>query len=359
MSHPSSPLAAALLAALLAAGASAFAQTPPPAPPAETPPPPAAQPQPETQPPAATPAPAAPAQPEPLAPEKLPAVVAKVNGQEIKKDELLAQVKGAPGTVEGGLNAAYARQVLDTLIARTLLRQEALAQGVTVTDEEVKKEVDSLRGQFPSPEAFAQALAAEGMNEEQLLARARQEFLVQKYVESKVAPKVTVTDESAKAFYDQNQDRMKTPERLHLRHILVGFEPTATPEDKQKAKTEADDVLAKVKAGGDFAALAKEHSDDPGSKETGGDLAWIAAGQTVEPFEKAAFALKDQEVSGVVETRFGYHVIQRLETQPAGVMPFDQVKERIRQFLKQRDTQQALQAEIQALRAKGKVETFI
>jgi peptidyl-prolyl cis-trans isomerase C len=357
MSHPSSPLAAALLAALLAGAAPGLAQTPPPAPPAETPPPAAQPPAATPAPPAATPAPAP--QPEPLAPEKLPAVVAKVNGQEIKKDELLAQVKGSPGLADGALNAAYARQVLDTLIARTLLRQEALAQGVTVTDEEVKKEVDSLRAQFPTPEAFAQALAAEGMNEEQLLARARQEFLVQKYVESKVAPKVTVTDESAKAFYDQNQDRMKTPERLHLRHILVGFEPTATPEDKQKAKTEADDVLAKVKAGGDFAALAKEHSDDPGSKETGGDLAWIAAGQTVEPFEKAAFALKDQEVSGVVETRFGYHVIQRLETQPAGVMPFDQVKERIRQFLKQRDTQQALQAEIQALRAKGKVETFI
>ena len=249
--------------------------------------------------------------------------------------------------------------MLDTLIARTLFRQEALAQGLTVTDEEVKKEIDSLRGQFPTPDAFTKALAAEGMNEQQLLERARQEFLVQKYVETKVASKITVTDESVKTFYDQNQDQMKVPERLHLRHILVGVEPTASPEDKQKAKTEADEVLAKLKAGGDFAALAKEHSDDPGSKEKAGDLSWIAQGQTVEPFEKAAFALKDQEVSGVVETRFGYHVIQRLETQAAGVVPFDHVKERIRSFLKQRDTQQALQAEIQALRAKGKVETFI
>ncbi|MGH9362322.1 MAG: peptidylprolyl isomerase, partial [Thermoanaerobaculia bacterium] len=291
--------------------------------------------------------------------EKLPAVIAKVNGVEIKKDELLAQVKGSPGVAEGSLNATVARQVLDTLIARALLRQEALAQGVTVTDDEVKKEIDNLRGQFATPEAFTQALAAEGMSEQQLLERARQEFLVQKYVETKVAPKVAVSDEAAKAFYDQNQDRMKTPERLHLRHILVGVEATATPEDKQKAKTEADAVLAKVKAGGDFAALAKEHSDDPGSKESGGDLNWISKGQTVEPFEKAAFALKDQEVSGVVESRFGYHVIQRLETQAAGVVPFEQVKERIREFLKQRETQQALQAEIQALRAKGKVETFI
>jgi len=347
MSHPSSKLAPALLAALLAAAVPVLAQAPPapPASPAETPPSPAVAP--------------APPEPAALAPAKLPAVVAKVNGHEIKKDELLAQVKGVSGTGDGSLNAAYVRQVLDTLIARTLFRQEALAQGLTVTDDEVKKEIDSLRGQFPSPDAFTKALAAEGMNEQQLLERARQEFLVQKYVETKVASKITVADESVKAFYDQNQDQMKVPERLHLRHILVGVEPTASPEDKQKAKAEADEVLAKLKGGGDFAALAKEHSDDPGSKEKAGDLSWIAQGQTVEPFEKAAFALKDQEVSGVVETRFGYHVIQRLETQAAGVVPFDHVKERIRTFLKQRDTQQALQAEIQALRAKGKVETFI
>lgn len=347
MSHPSSNLAPALLAALLATAVPVLAETPPapPAPPAETPPPPAAAP--------------APPEPAALAPEKMPSVVAKVNGHEIKKDELLAQVKGVSGTADGSLNAAYVRQVLDTLIARTLFRQEALAQGLTVTDDEVKKEIDSLRGQFPSPDAFTKALAAEGMNEQQLLERARQEFLVQKYVETKVASKITVTDESVKTFYDQNQDQMKVPERLHLQHILVGVEPTASPEDKQKAKAEADEVLAKLKSGGDFAALAKEHSDDSGSKEKAGDLSWIAQGQTVEPFEKAAFALKDQEVSGVVETRFGYHVIQRLETQAAGVVPFDHVKERIRTFLKQRDTQQALQAEIQALRAKGKVETFI
>ncbi|HEX5759419.1 MAG TPA: peptidylprolyl isomerase [Thermoanaerobaculia bacterium] len=352
MSHRSPQLAAALVAALLTAEP-ALAQAPKPAeaPPAAAAPQTTAPPQPSVAP--------APAEPAPLAPEKLPAVVAKVNGHEIKKDELLAQLRGVQPDITGGLNPALAHRVLDTLIARALLRQEAQAQGVTVTDEEVKKEVEELRGQFPTPEAFAQALAAEGMNEVQLLDRARQEFLVQKYVETKVAPKVAVTDEAAKAFYDQNQERMKTPEQLHLRHILVSVEPTATPEDKQKAKTEADAVLAKVKAGGDFAALAKEHSDDPGSKEKGGDLGWIAKGQTVEPFEQAALALKDQEVSGVVETRFGHHVIQRLETRPAGLLPFPEVKERIVQFLKQRDTQQALQAEVQVLRTKGKVETFI
>jgi peptidyl-prolyl cis-trans isomerase C len=314
------------------------------------------------QPPAAGEAAVAPSAPAPtVTADKIPAVVAKVNGQEIKKEDLLAQLRGVqgPGADTGNINPEAARQVLDALIARSLLRQEAIAQGVTVTDDEVKQQIDQLRRQFPSPEAFGKALEAEGMTEESLLQKGRQEYLIQKYVETKIAPKVTVSDEAAKSFYDENTERMQTPERLHLRHILVAAQPEAPAEEKQKAKTEAEALAAKVKAGEDFAALAKEHSDDPGSKPNGGDLNWVAKGQTVEPFEQAAWGLKDGEVSGVVETRFGYHLIQRLETQAAGVVPFEQVKDRIRGFLTQRQTQQAVQAEVEALKAKGKVETYL
>jgi peptidyl-prolyl cis-trans isomerase C len=345
---------ALVLAGLVACGPTSDAQQTQPAPEAgQTP---------AAQPPAAgagatvAPAPEAAAIPA----EKIPSVVAKVNGQDIKKEELLAQLRGmqAPGA-EAGVNPTAAKQVLEALIARSLLRQEAQAQGVAVSEEEVKQQIDQLRGQFANPEAFTQALSAEGMTEQDLVQKARQEYVIQKYVETKIAPKVAVTDEATKAFYDQNQARMQTPERLHLRHILVAVEANAAAEEKQKAKAEADGLAAKVKEGGDFAALAKEHSDDEGSKPNGGDLNWVAKGQTVGPFEQAAWALKDGEVSGVVETRFGYHLIQRLETQAAGVVPFDNVKERIREFLKQRQTQEAVQAEVQALRAKGKVETYL
>ncbi len=342
-----------VLTGLVACGPSSDAQQ------TQTQPVPEAGQAPAAQPPAAGAAPQA--APETIPVDKIPAVVAKCNGQEIKKEDLLTQLRGVQGpqATAAGVNPTAAKQVLEALIARSLLRQEALAQGVAVTDDEIKQQIDQLRGQFPNPEAFTQALTAEGMTEQELTQKARQEYVIQKYVETKIAPKVTVTDEAAKAFYDENQARMQTPERLHLRHILVGVEPNAAAEAKQQAKTEADGLAAKVKAGEDFAALAKEHSDDPGSKPKGGDLDWIAKGQTVEPFEQAAWALKDGETSSVVETRFGYHLIQRLETQAAGVVPFDNVKDRIREFLKQRRTQEAVQAEVQALRAKGKVETFM
>ncbi len=281
--------------------------------------------------PAGAPAQAAP--PQPLPPDKIPAVVAKVNGSPINKGELLKTAEqvhsqmmpNAPETAE------FYRRVLDNLVARELLLQEV--------QEELKKE---------------------GMTEAELAQKARDAFLMQKLVESKVINGVTVSDADIKAFYDKNQEQMKRPERVHLRHVLIKVAKGASAEDKQKAKAKADDVLAKAKAGADFAKLATESSDDPGSKARGGDLSWVSRGQTVPPFEAAAFALKKpNDLSPVVETDFGYHVIQLLAHEDAGVVPLAEVKDKIAEFLKQKQQQEKVQDHIKALRAKGKVEVFI
>lgn len=308
--------------------------------------------------------PAAPATP--VDPAKLPAVVAKVNGEEIKKQDLLseadklkAQLSQMGRGAETGTDAFY-RQVLDGMIARILLQQEAKSQGIVATEEEAKKEIDALRGRFPNPEAFQQALASQGLDEQKLVQEARQQLAVQKLVETKVLSNVTVNDAAAKDFYDKNQQQMKQPERVHARHILIKVDEKAADADKQKARAKADDILARAKKGEDFAKLASENSDDPGSKANGGDLSWFSHGQMVEPFDKAAFALtKPNELSPVVETRFGYHVIQLVERQAESTMPFEQVKARISDFLKQRQSQEAIQGHIQQLRTQGKVETFI
>ena len=122
----------------------------------------------------------------------------------------------------------------------------------------------------------------------------------------------------------------------------------------------ADDLLVKLKAGGDFAKLATENSDDPGSKIKGGDLGWVSKNQTVPPFEQAALALKTPgELSPVVESEYGYHIIKLVEHQDAGPVPFPEVKDRIGDFLKQKQQQEKVQDYIKGLRAKGKVEEFI
>jgi peptidyl-prolyl cis-trans isomerase C len=300
----------------------------------------------------------------PLDVAKLPDVVAKVNGQPINKKDMVKEAQMMQGQLaqagrQEALNAAFYHQVLDGIIGRTLLLQEATAQGVVVKDEEAKQQIDGLRSRFPDADTFNKALAAQGMSEPELLAEARKQILVRKYVDAKIAPAINVTDEAAKTFYEQNKDQMKRPERAHLRHILIKADADAPAADKQKARAKAEEILAKLKAGGDFAKLASESSDDPGSKGQGGDLNWVARGQTVPAFEEAAFKLKANELSPVVETRFGYHVIQLLERQDASVVPFEEAKPRIAAFLKQRQMQEAVRTRVQELRTKGKVETFI
>jgi peptidyl-prolyl cis-trans isomerase C len=301
----------------------------------------------------------------PLPPEKLPAVVAKVNGEEIKKDDLVRAARELQGRMQQGgasgtLNAAFYRQVLDSIIARTLLEQEAKKEGVAVSDDEVKAQLAELRGNFPSAEAFDKALKEQGLTEAELTRQARNAFTIQKFIDSKVTSDVKVSDQDAKDFYAKNQDKMKRPERVHLRHILIRVDAAAKPEDKKKAREKADAILVKLKAGEDFAKLARESSEDPGSKDSGGDLSWVARGQTVPPFEQAAFALKKpNELSPVVESNFGYHVIQLVEHQDAGVAPFDEVKTPISNFLSNKQKQERVQQRIQALRGQGKVEVFI
>lgn len=307
-----------------------------------------------------------PADAKPVDPAKLPAVVARINGQEIKKDDLVKECQGMRQTlaqmqgIQAPLNSAFYHQVLDNIVARTLLQQEAKSQGVTVSEAEVNQQMSAIRGRFPTPAAFKQALAGQGLTEEKLRQQMRTEGAVQKFVQTKVLANVTVSDQAARDFYDKNQDKMKQPERLHLRHILVHVAENAPATDKEKARAKAEELLKRAKGGEDFGKLASENSDDGGSKPQGGDLSWISRGQTVPPFEKAAFALtKPNEISPVTESQFGYHIIQLLERQEAKVAPFDAVKERIGEVLKQRQSQEVLQAHVQQLKTKAKVETFI
>jgi peptidyl-prolyl cis-trans isomerase C len=319
--------------------------------------------------------PAAPGQPgatpgaeaKPFSPDQMPTVVAKVNGKEIKKEELLRGVQMAQMELaqsgrlpQGAPPATFYRDVLNGMIARSLFLQEAKAQGIKADAQEVDQQIAAFKSRFPSPEAFQQALASQGITEQSLREQAQTQLTVQKYLKSQVFDKVSVTDQAAKTFYDQNQAKMKQPERLRIRHILIRVAENATEADKQKAREKADALLARIKAGEDFAKLARENSEDPGSKANGGELPPMGRGETVPPFEQAAFALqKPNDVSPVVQSQFGFHIIQLIERLPESQVPFEQAKGRILQMLRQQQAEKQLQAQIQALKAKGKVETYI
>ncbi|HVG06210.1 MAG TPA: peptidylprolyl isomerase [Thermoanaerobaculia bacterium] len=299
---------------------------------------------------------------------KMPDVVAQCNGKKITKDDLLQQARqmqAQMAAVSRGqqvppLDDAFYKQILEGMVAQTLLLEDARRQGVTVSDEELKPQLAALRGRFPDEAAYKKALEQEGLSEKQLQEKLRQEAVIQKYVGTKIMNEVAVTDQAAREFYDKNLDKMQRPERAHLRHILIRAEPTAAAADRQKARDKAEDLLKKIQGGEDFAKLAAENSDDPGSKVRGGDLSWMARGQTVPAFEKAAFALtKPNDLSGVVETQFGYHIIQLVEREAASAVPFEEARPRITQMLQQRQAGERLQARVADLKKKGKVETFL
>jgi peptidyl-prolyl cis-trans isomerase C len=303
------------------------------------------------------------AQPAKPVPAQLPDVLARVNGETISKPEFeraLATIEArAGGPVPPEQRDQILRNVLDQIVSYKLLVQESHARKVDATDAEVDSRVQEIQGQFPNEAAFKQMLTARQTTLEQLRSDARQDIAVQKMIDAEVAPKSAVKPEQLADFYAKNPDQFKQPERVHASHILIGVPRGADAAAKAQARAKAEQVLKDVKAGKDFAALAKEHSQDPGSAPNGGDLGFFQQGQMVGPFNDAAFSLAPGMVSDLVETEFGFHIIKVAEKQAPRSIALEDVKPRLEQFLLERNRQEQTDAFVKGLRSKGKIEILI
>src|ERR1700681_2831055 len=296
--------------------------------------------------------------------DKMPDVVAKVNGQAIKKDELvkgaqMMQMSLAQKGEQFSLTPQAYRQVLDKMIGITLLQQEAKAQGIAPSEQELDQTLAARKQRFPNEEVYQKALKQMGLTEAGLRVQTRDEIAIQKYIETRILSNVAVSEQATRDFYEKNKDQIRAPERMHLRHILIAVSTKATPAEKEKARAKAEDIRKQLTGGADFAKLAAAVSEDPTSKDRGGDLGWVAPGQAPPTLEKAAMALKPNEISPVVESPFGFHVIQLLERQPAGVVPYEQAKERLAAMLKQKQARDLVETKIKELMAKAKVDVYL
>ena len=168
--------------------------------------------------------------------------------------------------------------------------------------------------------------------------------------QAKMAESMNVTDAQLRAAYASSMDSFRTPERVKVRHILL-MTQGKTDAEKKTALTKAQDLLKQVRAGADFAELAKKNSQDPGSAPNGGDLGFIVKGQTVAPFEKFAFSAKPNEISDLVTTEYGYHIIQVEEKEAARIKPFEEVKESIATQLKKQGVNEKMQSTVDQARA--------
>ena len=310
-------------------------------------------------PPGAPPAPEA-AKPVPAV---LPAVVARVNGQDVTKEEFEKMIKAIEAS-NGGRQIPpdrrddILRQLLDQLVVYTLLNQEAKTRGLTATDADVEAKLQDVRRQLPTQEQFEKALQARGMTVESFKKDARLDISANKVIDAELANVPGPSDAEAKDFYTKNPDKFKQPETAHASHILIPAAENADAATKAKAKATAETVLKKAKAGEDFAKLAREYSKD-GSAANGGDLGEFPRGQMVPAFEEAAFALKPGQLSGIVTTPFGYHIIKLIEIKPAHVVSFDETAPQIKQFLEGQKKQERQNAFIDGLKKKSKIEVLI
>jgi peptidyl-prolyl cis-trans isomerase C len=295
-------------------------------------------------------------------PAQLPEVVARVNGESITGkdlDDAVRAIAGRAGPIPPGERDRVYRGVLDDMIGYRLIIQEARSRKVAVADAEVDAQVEQIRKQFPNEAQFQQALTAQKTTLDAVRNDTRDEMSASKLVETEIASKIAVKPEAVTDFYNKNQDKFQQGPRVRASHILIGIPQNADAATKQQAKTKAEAVLNDLKAGKDFAEAAKTNSQDPGSAPNGGDLGYFEQGQMVPPFEQAAFALKPGEMSDIVETQFGYHIIKVADKQNSRVVPLDEAKGQIEEYLTQQNRHAQTEVFVEGLKAKAKIEILI
>ncbi len=295
-------------------------------------------------------------------PAQLPDVLARVNGEAVTKvdfDRLIKNMEvSANQPVPAERRNEVYRHALDQLVTYTVLTQETRARKIVVTDAEVDENLKQMRSQFPNEDAFKKALAARGMTLEKLKSDAKIDMSINKMVEAEVASQGAPTDAQVREFYDKNPDKFKQDEAVRASHILFRVPENADAATKKKALDQAQSVLKEARGGADFAELAKKYSAD-GSAQQGGDLNFFTKGQMVPAFDQAAFAMKPGQISDIVTTQFGYHIIKVTDRRAASTVPFEQVSERIKEYLAEQQKQQKAQAFIESLKQKAKIEVLV
>ena len=298
-------------------------------------------------------------------PSLLPPIVARVNGSTTVTREELERAVRANETKAGQVvppqfrDQVY-RRVLDQLIDFHLLLEESTRRQVVAASDEVESEIARVRNSYPTAQAFDEQLREWGTSLEALREETRKDLLVAKTIEMELEPALNLKDETVQAFYDQHSGQFTTGESIHASHILIGTSPTASPTERAQSLETARELREQVIARTtDFAELAREYSTDEETASNGGDLGAIERGQTVEPFDTALFALKTGEISPVVESPFGFHIIKAGQRQEGEITPFQQVRDQIRSMLLQQERQLLMSTFLADLRKAGNVVILI
>ena len=257
-------------------------------------------------------------------------ILAKVGPYTLTLEEFNQQVNSLPPQMKVAVlhNPKLKKMFLDRWVQLTLLGMKAREMGLD-KDPDVKRRISNLENTLLAQELYRRKIKGQGSG---------------------------ISDKEIEAYYRAHKSEFSSPEMVRARHILIRVKDSKSKKEWADARKKAMEIKAKLDKGADFAEMARKYSQDPGSRERGGDLGYFSRGKMIKPFEEAAFSLKKGEISGPVKTPFGYHLIELEDRKPASVKGLDQVKEQVRQKLLKEKEQEALQEMIARLRKQYKVE---
>ena len=320
-------------------------------------------PAPATDPPAAGESAAAPTPAVAPVPRELPDVVARVNGEAIEKWEIEAALReitlGNMHPVPQSERDELVRLLLDRIISHHLAADVARKRKAAVSDAELERDLREMQTNYPNDRAFDDTLASFGVTREQLRHQRRLSLDVAKLVETAIAPGVKVSDADVEIYYRDNQDRFQVPETVTASHILIRANPDATSGMRAEARRRAAGLLDEIRSGADFAKLAQAHSEDDGTAASGGLLGAFPRGRMDPAFEAAAFSTRPGEISDLVESSFGFHIIKVDAHQTPRTPPLDEVRSDVRNLLIERGQQEGLDALIEEAKKTARIEILI
>lgn len=306
--------------------------------------------------PVASPLPAA----KPITPSS---IVAQVDDAKLTRGQLDVEISKSMAALSGKVppdrlpeaTARIKKQIIHDFIVRTLLGKEVRRMKIEATDKEINEGLTDLKNSLPSGTTMDEMMKKNAITPEKLREEVSLGIRINKLVSLEPVGKSKPTEKEINAFYKKNKDKFKMPESVHARHILIAKNKGDNDAARTKQKAKAEDIRKQLIAGADFGEVAKTSSDCP-SKANGGELGSFKKGEMVKPFEDAAFSQKPKEIGPVVETDFGYHIIQVLEHNQPQTSPLDNnTKAQITAFLQQQKRYEAFNGLLNRLKAKANI----
>ena len=271
-------------------------------------------------------------------------------GQEIGK--ILPENRSFHGKLSEEKISKIRSEAMQNLITVELQYQDAKSTGMKVSNADLSSEIDSLEKKFKSSKDFKATIGASGFNKQSFERFIERKLLSGRIRQIKVEDKLDITDAKVSEYYTKNIDRYSKPEEFRASHILLKVDPSSSAEQRADVRKRAEAILKRIKEGGNFADIAAQESEDL-SQIKGGDLGYFHKGQMMVEFDEALAKMSVGQVSDIVETLYGYHVIKLIERKAPRQIPLEEMKGKIRSDLMEKEKKRLLDQWMSSLKAKA------